>query len=70
MIELHNISNTKNAFDFNFFIYELPVGIIVDWLQKSDVKEYANRYVTSVMDIMFKLDELLTIETKDTPKNE
>ena len=58
-------------FNFNFFQeYKTSDGVIIDLLQKSGVKEHANRYVTSLMDIVFKPEELLAIETKDMPKDE
>ena len=39
-------------------------------LQESGVKEQVNRYVTSIMDILFKPDKLSAMETKYIPKDE
>ncbi|CAF4258128.1 unnamed protein product, partial [Rotaria sordida] len=50
--------------------YKLPDGIVIDLLQKNGIKEHANRYVTSLMDVLFKPEELLAMETKDIPKDE
>ena len=50
--------------------YELSGGAIVELLQKSGVKENANRYLTSVMNILFQPGEPFTIETKNMPKDQ
>ncbi|CAF2858635.1 unnamed protein product [Rotaria sp. Silwood2] len=50
--------------------YKLPDGSTIDLLQKAGVKEHANRYVTSLMDTLFKPEELLSIETKNISKDE
>lgn len=45
-------------------------GITVDLLKCPGVKEHANRYVTSVMDLLYKPEELLAMRTVDVPKDE
>ncbi|CAF1415738.1 unnamed protein product [Adineta ricciae] len=40
-------------------------GAVVDLLKQNGVKEHANLCVTSLMDIIFKSEELTAIETKD-----
>ena len=42
----------------------------MDLLKCSGVKEHANRYVTSVMDLLYKPEDLLAIQTADVPKDE
>jgi hypothetical protein len=48
----------------------MPDGTTVDLLKRAAVKEHANRYVTSLMDILYEHDELLTIKTIDVPQDE
>ena len=45
-------------------------GITEDFLKYSGVKEHAKRYVTSVMDLLYKLEDLLAIQTADLLKDE
>ncbi|CAF1265833.1 unnamed protein product, partial [Rotaria magnacalcarata] len=72
LVELDgNDESTDNQTFRSFYgIYILPDGVVVVLLQKSGVKEHANRYVTSLMDTLFKPDELLTIETKNISTDE
>ncbi|CAF4133292.1 unnamed protein product, partial [Rotaria magnacalcarata] len=71
LIELDgNDESTDNQTFRSSMEYILPDGVVVDLLQKSGVKEHANRYATSLMDTLFKPDELLTIETKNVSTDE
>lgn len=45
-------------------------GLQVDLLKRSGVKEHANRYVTSLIDILYKPEELLALKTNDVTKDE
>jgi hypothetical protein len=40
----------------------------VDLLKYSGVKDHADRYVTSVMNLLRQPEELLAIQTADVPK--
>ncbi|CAF1473808.1 unnamed protein product, partial [Rotaria sordida] len=62
--------STNNQTFLSSLEYKLPDGIVIDLLQKNGIKEHANRYVTSLMDVLFKPEELLAMETKDIPKDE
>ena len=42
----------------------------MDLLRFSGVKEHANRYVTSLMDQLYKPEELLAMNTADVIKDE
>ena len=42
----------------------------MDLLRLSGVKEHANRYVTSLMDQLYKPEELLAMNTADVIKDE
>lgn len=50
--------------------YTSSDGVTTDLLMKSGVKEQANLYVTSLIDVLYKPDELLTIEASDVPNDE
>ncbi|CAF1535514.1 unnamed protein product, partial [Rotaria sordida] len=62
--------STNNQTFLSSLEYKLPDGIVIDLLQKNGIQEHANRYVTSLMDVLFKPEELLAMETKDIPKDE
>ncbi|CAF1539858.1 unnamed protein product, partial [Rotaria sordida] len=62
--------STNNQTFLSSLEYKLPDGIVIDLLQKNGIKEHANRYVTSLMHVLFKPEELLAMETKDIPKDE
>ncbi len=51
-------------------VYTSVNGTPVDLIKHSGVKEHANRYVTSLMDILFKPEELVTFQTKDMVKDD
>ncbi|CAF1333861.1 unnamed protein product [Adineta ricciae] len=51
-------------------LYTLADGTVIDLLKHSGVKEHANRYVTSLMDVIFKREELVNLETKDVIKDD
>ena len=45
-------------------------GTTVDLLKRTAVKEHANRYVTSLMDVLYQHEELLAMKTIDVSKDE
>ncbi|CAF1676413.1 unnamed protein product, partial [Adineta ricciae] len=50
--------------------YTSDDGVTVDLLKRAGVKEHANLYIPSLMDLLYKPEELLALETKDVPKDE
>lgn len=61
--------------DFNVIIrfpqeYTTSDGKTVDLLKESATKEHANLFVTGLIDIVYKTDEFLAIETAKVPTDE
>ncbi|CAF1557284.1 unnamed protein product, partial [Rotaria sp. Silwood1] len=50
--------------------YKLADGTVIDLIQQTGTKEHVNRYVTSLMDLLYKPEEIYSMETKDLPKDE
>ncbi|CAM4839707.1 unnamed protein product [Rotaria magnacalcarata] len=73
-ISLLELDEKDEPTDYQIFLtsmeYKNSDGTIIDLLQRAGVKEHANRYVTSLMDIIFRPEQLLAIETKDISQHE
>ncbi|CAF3572370.1 unnamed protein product [Rotaria sp. Silwood1] len=50
--------------------YKLADGTIINLIQHNVTKKHANRYVPSLMDLLYKLEEISVMEAKDLPKDE
>ncbi len=50
--------------------YKQANGVTVDLLKRSAVKEHANLYVTSLVDLLYKPEELLALDPSNIPQDE
>jgi hypothetical protein len=50
--------------------YKQADGVTVDLLKRSAVKEHANLYVTSLIDLLYKPEELLALDPSNIPQDE
>ncbi len=50
--------------------YKQVNGVTVDLLKRSAVKEHANLYVTSLVDLLYKPEELLALDPSNIPQDE
>ncbi|CAF4396660.1 unnamed protein product, partial [Rotaria sp. Silwood2] len=73
-ISLLDVDENEESIDHPSFVtsleYKFADDTVIDLIQQNGTKEHANRYVTSLMDLLYKSEEICSMETKDFPKDE